>query len=79
MPNGQLMTLDEKLAISCKAAELSDAGDEEGSERLMKTIPMPPYLAKVYKDKLGLDVLLSLGWNLSEVEAKYGKDWLLTN
>ena len=77
MPNGQLMTLDEKLAISCKAAELSKAGDEEGALRLMKTAPMPPYIAKVYKDKLGLDTLLSLGWNLSEVEAEYGKDWLV--
>ena len=77
MPNGQMMTLDEKLAISCKAAELSKAGDEEGALRLMKTAPMPPYIAKVYKDKLGLDTLLSLGWNLSEVEAEYGKDWLV--
>ena len=77
MPNGQMMTLDEKLAISCKAAELRKAGDEEGALRLMKTAPMPPYIAKVYKDKLGLDTLLSLGWNLSEVEAEYGKDWLV--
>jgi len=77
MPNGQLMTLDEKLAISCKAAELKKAGDEEGALRLMKTAPMPPYIAKVYKDKLGLDTLLSLGWNMSEVEAEFGKDWLV--
>jgi len=27
------MTLDEKLAISCKAAELRKAGDEEGGSR----------------------------------------------
>ena len=52
MSNGQMMTLDEKLAISCKAAELRKAGDEEGALRLMKTAPMPPYIAKVYKDKL---------------------------
>jgi hypothetical protein len=43
----------------------------------MKTAPMPPYIAKVYKDKLGLDTLLSLDWNLSEVEAEFGKDWLV--
>ena len=77
MPQIETMTLDEKLAISCKAAELWKAGDTEGYDRVMKTAPMPPYIAKVYKDKLGLDTLLSLGWNLSEVEAEYGKDWLV--
>ena len=71
------MTLDEKLAVSNRAIALSNAGDEEGYERLMRTMPMPPYLAKVFKEKVGLDVLLSLGWNLSEVEAEYGSDWLL--
>jgi len=48
-PQAQTMTLDEKLAISCKAAELRKAGDKEGAMRLMKTAPMPPYLAKVMK------------------------------
>ena len=28
MPQAQTMTLDEKLAIGCKAAELRDAGDK---------------------------------------------------
>ena len=76
MPQVETMTLDEKLAISCKAAALRQAGDREGYSRLMKTAPMPPYLAKVIKEKVGLDCLLSLGWNLSEVEAEYGSDWL---
>ena len=70
------MNLDEKLTIGCKAAELRKAGDEEGSTRLMKTIPLPPYLAKVIKEKVGLDCLLSTGWNMSEVEAEFGSDWL---
>ena len=43
------MTLDEKLAITCKAAELKQAGDEEGYMRLMKTA----YLAKVLKEIVG--------------------------
>ena len=77
MPQTQIMTLDEKFAISHKAIALKQAGDREGYDRLMRTIPMPPYIAKVYKDKLGLDTLLSLDWNLSEVEAEYGKDWLV--
>ena len=72
----QAMTLDEKLAIACKAAALHDAGDREGYQRLMKTAPIPPYLAKVIKEKVGLDFLLNGGWNLSEVEAKFGSAWL---
>ena len=70
------MTLDEKLAVGCKAVELKKAGDRAGYERLLKTIPMPPYLAKVMKEKVGLYFLLNGGWNLSEVEAEFGPDFL---
>jgi hypothetical protein len=72
------MTLDEKLAISCKAAELRKAGDEEGATRLLRTAPMPPYLAKIYKEKIGVEPLLKSGWNLSEAEAEFGPGWLYT-
>jgi hypothetical protein len=41
MPQNQTMTLDEKLAIGCKVAELRKAGDKEGAIRLMKTAPIP--------------------------------------
>ena len=47
-----------------------------GIRSLMRTIPLPPYLAKVIKDKVGLDILLNTGWNMSEVEAKFGSSWL---
>ena len=72
----QTMTLDEKLDISRRAFELLDAGDREGYNRLMKTAPMPPYLAKVFKEKVGADFLINGGWNLSEAEAEFGQDWL---
>jgi hypothetical protein len=70
------MSLDEKLAISCKAAALRQAGDEEGGLRLMKTAPIPPYIAKVMKEKVGADFLKNSGWNLSEAEAEFGDNWL---
>jgi hypothetical protein len=70
------MTLDEKLAISNKALALWEAGDNEGYDRLMRTVPMPPYLAKVAKEKIGVDFLINGGWNLSEAEAEFGQDWL---
>ena len=76
MPQVQTMTLDEKLAISCKAAELRKAGDREGANRLLRTAPMPPYLAKIYKEKVGVKQLIESGWNLAEAEAEFGADWL---
>ena len=72
----QTMTLDEKLAIGCKAAELRKAGDNEGSSRLIRSMPMPPYLAKIYKEKVGVKQLIESGWNLSEAEAEFGPNWL---
>jgi len=75
-PMPQTMTLDEKLAISMKACALRQAGDREGFHRVIKTAPMPPYLAKVMKDKMGADFLIKGGWNLSEAEAEFGSGWL---
>ena len=72
----QTMTIDEKLAISGRAIELKKAGDREGYNRLTKTIPLPPYIAKVIKEKVGAGYLINSGWNLSEAEAEFGSDWL---
>ena len=72
----ETMTLDEKLAISIKAGALRQAGDKEGYIRLMKTAPLPSYLAKVAKETMGADFLIQSGWNLSEAEAEFGRNWL---
>ena len=72
----QTMTFDEKLAISNKACLLWEAGDKEGCRNLMKKLPIPPYLAKVLKEKVGADIIRIGGWDLSEVEAEFGQDWL---
>jgi len=76
MPKAETMTLDEKLAISNKACLLWQAGDKEGYSRLTRTIPLPPFMAKIAKEKIGVDFLLNGGWNLSEAEAEFGSDWL---
>ena len=76
MPQVETMSLDERLSISMKAHEFLVAGDKEGYMRTMKTAPMPHYVAKVIKDKLGLEFLLNTGWNMSDVEAEYGSEWL---
>jgi len=72
----ETMSLDEKLDISIKALELFEAGDEEGYDRLMNTVPMPPHLAMAAKKTMGVEFLLNSGWNLSEAEAEFGADWL---
>jgi hypothetical protein len=70
------MTLDEKLDTMMKVIDLEKAGDREGATRLQRSIPLPPYLAKVAKEKIGADFLINGGWNLSEAEAKFGPNWL---
>jgi hypothetical protein len=38
---------------------------------------MPPYLAKVLKDKMGHNFLIQCGWNLSEAHALRAKlSWI---
>jgi hypothetical protein len=76
MPQAQTMTIEEKLAISVKSVELDNAGDREGASRLIRSIPMPPYLAKMAKEKMGVDFLINGGWNLSEANAEFGENWL---
>jgi len=72
----ETMTIDEKLAISNRAIAMIKSGDEEGGRRLLRTAPLPPYLAKIYKEKVGVEQLLNSGWNLSEAEAEFGSGWL---
>ena len=76
MNKAKTMTFDEKLATTTKACLLLRAGDREGYDRLMKTIPLPPYLAKIAKEKIGPEFFTRTGWNLSEAEAEFGQDWL---
>ena len=76
MAKVETMSISEKLDIAVAAIELKKAGDFEGADRLLKTAPLPPHLAKVMKEREGLDFLLNSGWNLSEAEAEFGSEWL---
>jgi hypothetical protein len=76
MQQAQTMTLHEKLALGVEAIELRKQGKLEEAMQIQKSIPLPPYLAKWAKKRIGADFLIKEGWNLSEAEAKYGKDWL---
>ena len=76
MPQAQLMTMEEQAAIGLKAIELKKQGKLEEYDRMMKQIPLPPYLAKFAKDYFGADCLIKTGWNLTEANIEYGSDWL---
>jgi hypothetical protein len=70
------MTEKEKAAITVRAFALMDEGKKDEGMALFKTIPMPPFLAKINKEKFGTVCLTDLGWNLAEAEAAFGQDWL---
>jgi hypothetical protein len=59
-----------------KAIALRKAGKDDEATALDKTIPMPPFMAKFWKDHIGAEGLLKLGWNMAEAEAAFGSDWL---
>ena len=71
----EIMSIGDKLTILNKAVALRQSGDYEGYSRLTRSVPMPPYLAKIYKEKIGLEPLINSGWNLSEAEAEFGSDF----
>jgi hypothetical protein len=76
MPQTQIMSLHDQLAIGMRAIELRKQGKFEEADKLEHTIPIPAYLAKWAKKRFGAEILLKTGWNLSEAEAEYGPDWL---
>jgi len=76
MPQTQVMSLHDKLAIGMKAIELEKQGKLEEADKLEKSIPLPAYLAKWAKKRFGAKALIETGWNLSEAEAEYGINWL---
>lgn len=73
---GKMMTLKEKLAIGARAIELRNVGENDAAMALQKTAPVPPFLAKIIKEKVGADYLIKSGWNLTEAEAEFGQGWL---
>jgi hypothetical protein len=70
------MTLQEKNDIVNRFIELNNEGREDEANELIKTIPLPPYLAKAIKEVYGTEALIESGYDLSEADAEYGKNWL---
>ena len=77
MPQARLMTMEEEVAIALKAFELKKQGRPEECERMLKQIPLQPYLAKFVKDHFeyfGEDFFVKYGFNLAEADAEFGPD-----
>ena len=76
MGQTKVWTLNEELEMSKKALEYKNQGNMAEYERIMKSIPLAPYLAKIAKECFGAEFLLNGGWNLSEANEEFGADWL---
>jgi hypothetical protein len=72
----QKMPTEERLDVITKADEYLKAGNIAEADRLVLGLPVPTYLAKYVKEFFGAEALRKGGYNLSEVEAELGPDWL---
>ncbi|MDR0908533.1 MAG: hypothetical protein LBM77_02090 [Spirochaetaceae bacterium] len=71
------MPFDKWCSITGKVLEMEKEGKKaEAMAYFNANVPMLPFLAKIFKEKLGADVLRASGCNLSEAEAVFGSDWL---
>jgi hypothetical protein len=72
----KLMSKEEKDQIfeMAMAAELS--GNTAEANRLLSLLPVSPDLAMDFKKSLGAEALKRIDRNYSEVELKYGPNWL---
>jgi hypothetical protein len=72
----RLMTDREIADIFAQARQLRAEGKEEEATAMQRTAPLPAFMAKVIKEKVGAEFLIQGGWNLAEAEAEFGSNWL---
>ena len=70
------LTREEKFEILLQADAAEERGDEAEASRLRRLIPLPIHLAEFMKEEFGPQYLIEGGWNISEIEEEYGKDWI---
>lgn len=69
-------THEETLTIIEQSQAARAAGNYEEGMRIAKRLPIAPHLAKAAKEIWGKKFLVEGGYDLSEAEVAYGKDWL---
>jgi hypothetical protein len=70
------MTHEERSDIYYEVALLDEQGKEDEAMALFMTAPLPAHIARIAKKVYGADFLIKSGYDLSDAEAEYGKDWL---
>ncbi len=74
--NCRLMSDEERIDLIKRANKAWKEGDFELSSKLKGQLPIAPHLAQFYLEEYGKEELLAAGFNLSDAEAEYGKNWL---
>jgi hypothetical protein len=72
----QTLSAKQEAAILSEYFDLYETGKEAEAHAVITKIPMPSYLAKIFKEKVGAEFLTEAGYNLSQAEAEFGSDWL---
>jgi hypothetical protein len=72
----RLMDDEEKCEIMYQAALLFNKGKDKEATLLVKSVPLEPELAKIFKEVYGSNFLLECSFNLLEADEAYGKNWL---
>ncbi len=71
-----MMSEEEKTKMFDLARKLEAEGKKDEAHEIAMKIPLAPHLAMALKEVCGADYVRNEGFNLSEAEAEYGKDWL---
>ena len=71
--------LEDELDALIEMAALEEQGKFDEAFKLRKKVALPHYMGEYAKKYLGLDFLKNCGWNMSEVEAVYGKNYLTSS
>jgi hypothetical protein len=68
------LTRDQEMEIIDQYFAARNRGESDESLKIIQRFPLAPHLALAAKEIFGIEYLQ--GWDLSEAEAKYGKNWL---
>jgi hypothetical protein len=70
------MSFHDKLIRIIQINQLELAGKHEEAAAVRRGTPIEPWLAKAAKEAEGPEFVRNCGWDLSEVEAEFGHNWL---
>lgn len=64
-------------ALTMEKINAAIANDDwEAAIELTKQVPLYPEVANAFKNVFGIEFLVKNGFDLSDAEKKYGKEWI---